>query len=297
MEWTTCLREAINYIDAHLSENISPEDIAQRVFMSPFYLQKGFKIMTGYSIGEYIRYRKLYLAAIDTISGNEKIIDLAYKYGYDTPESFTRAFGRFHGVSPVQMRNHPEKIKTFLPLKIKISIQGGHDMDYVVEKMRGFQIIGFGKEFKLNSAYQEIPQFWAKYRDKYCNPSTSSQVLTAEEIKKVVCDCHVGEFGISIDDSETKGYFRYLIAGTYRGQSVPEGMTLYTFPDMEWVKFNCTGPMPGALQSVNTKIFQEWLPDNPDYEIALGVNIEWYAKGDILAPDYESAIWLPVRKK
>ena len=100
-----------------------------------------------------------------------------------------------------------------------------------------------------------------------------------------------------IDDAEEKGRFRYLVAGRYTGGEVPEGMTLYEFPEMEWAKFLCRGSMPGALQSVNTKIFREWLPENPDYEIAMGANIEWYGEGDIWSPDYESAIWIPVKRR
>ena len=91
--------------------------------------------------------------------------------------------------------------------------------------------------------------------------------------------------------------YRYLIAGIYKGGEVPEGMTVYELPDMEWAKFRCIGSLPGALQAVNTKVFREWLPENPDYEIAMGVNIEWYAKGDTASADYESGIWLPIKRK
>lgn len=296
MEWIKSLQKTISYIETHLLENITPEDIAKEVYMSSFYLQKGFKIMTGYSIGEYIRYRRLYLAALDAISGTQKVIDMAYKYGYDTPESFTKAFSRFHGISPMQIRNHAEKIKTFLPLKIKISIQGGNDMDYTVERMNGFQVIGFEREFLFDSAYQEIPKFWNEFCEKYAKP-LFSQEKPENEIQQMICDCCIGEFGVSISHNEKDGKFRYLIAGTYKGGTIPEGMTIFTFPDMDWAKFNCMGSMPGALQSINTKIFQEWLPGNPDYEIAMETSIEWYSKGNMNASDYESAIWLPVKKK
>ena len=98
MEWTESLRGAIAYMERHLYEDIGADDVAEEVHISSYYLQKGFRIMTGYSIGEYIRWRRLYLAALDVISGEEKVIDLAYKYGYETPESFTKAFSRFHGI-------------------------------------------------------------------------------------------------------------------------------------------------------------------------------------------------------
>lgn len=127
MEWTESLRSAIGYMEKHLLDDISADDVAEAVHISSFYLQKGFRIMTGYSIGEYIRYRRLYMAALDVAAGKEKMIDLAYKYGYETPESFTKAFTRFHGMSPAQIKKDVHKIKTFLPLKILIQIKGGND--------------------------------------------------------------------------------------------------------------------------------------------------------------------------
>lgn len=93
------------------------------------------------------------------------------------------------------------------------------------------------------------------------------------------------------------GTFRYLIAGTYTGGDIPDGLALYEFPDLLWAKFPCTGPMPHALQSVNTRIFSEWLPNNPSYEVDFPANIEWYGCSDNSSPDYQSAIWVPVRKK
>lgn len=292
MEWTESLRTAIDYMENHILDNISADDVADSVHISSFYLQKGFKIMTGYTISEYIRCRRLYLAALDVISCRDKVIDLAYKYGYETPESFTKAFSRFHGVSPIQMKGNSSKIKTFLPLKISIVIQGGNDMDYTVEKMGSFKVIGFQREFSFDNSYAEIPKFWDEIAQKYWKLGERKE----GEIGKVICDCRVGEFGVCIDDIGG-GKFRYMIAGTYDGGEIPEGMTVFEFPAMEWAKFRCFGPMPGALQSVNTKIFKEWLPGNPDYSIAMGANIEWYSMEDMSSPTYESGIWLPVVRK
>lgn len=133
MDWTESLRRAVDFMEKKLLENITPDEVAKSVCISPFYLERGFKVMTGFSIGEYIRNRRLYLSALDILSGNEKVIDIALKYGYDTPESFTKAFSRFHGISPLQLRKEPYKLRTFLPLKIKVIIQGGNDMDIIVD--------------------------------------------------------------------------------------------------------------------------------------------------------------------
>ena len=134
MEWLTAIRKSIEYIEEHLQENISAQDVSEQVYLSPLHFQRGFLIMTGYSVSEYIRNRKLYLAALDIKKGDKKIIDVAYDYGYDTPDSFTKAFTRFHGHSPMQVKQG-ECIRTFLPISVKITVQGGDNMDYKITKM------------------------------------------------------------------------------------------------------------------------------------------------------------------
>ena len=134
MEWLTCIRKAIDYMEEHLEDNISAQDVAGQVFMSSFFFQKGFSLMTGYGLSEYIRNRRLYKAALDLQKTDEKIIDIAFRYCYETPESFTKAFSRFHGVSPSQVREGAP-IKPFLPLKIEISIHGGNKMDGFVREV------------------------------------------------------------------------------------------------------------------------------------------------------------------
>lgn len=166
MEWLTCIRTAIDYMEKHLEENISVQDVAKQVYMSSFFLQKGFSLMTGYGLSEYIRNRRLYRAAIDLQKTEDKIIDIAFRYCYETPESFTKAFARFHGASPSQVRNDAS-IKTFFPLIIKISIQGGNQMDYRIKTMFPLKVIGFQKTFDNETAYTEITKFWNKICEKY----------------------------------------------------------------------------------------------------------------------------------
>lgn len=291
MEWTESLKRAVQYIEKHLLDDIDVNQVAASVYMSPFYFQKGFSIMTGYSVGEYIRRRRLYLAALDAAAGQEKIIDLAYKYGYQTPESFTKAFSRFHGVPPAQIKGDTTKIKVFLPLKITVTIQGGNDMDYTVEKMEAMQVIGLERRIDYDSGYRDAPKFWEEFWAR-CSSGKNS-----DDVRKVIENCKIGEFGVCIDDEPDSKQFRYMIAGKYDGGAVPEGMKLFTIPAALWAKFRCNGPMPGAFQAVNTKIFKEWLPGNPDYEVAMGINVEWYSMGDMSAPDYESEIWIPVKRK
>lgn len=244
--------------------------------------------MTGYSIEEYVRFRRLYLAALDVIAGREKVIDLSLKYGYETPESFSKAFCRFHGISPTGLRENPKMIRTFLPFRITVSIKGGDEIDYVVDKMGGFKVIGFERVCKTEKSFSELPGFWDEVRNKYFHISQRSN-CGQSAIEKVINDCNVGEYAVCFDDEEQK-YCCYLIAGRYSGQEIPEGMKVYNVPEQEWAKFRCVGPMPGAMQVIYRKIFREWLPGNPEYEIAMGCNIEWYSKGNNWEPDWKTLI-------
>lgn len=294
MEWLTCIKSSIDYIENHIKENISIDDIANNSFVSNYYLQVGFNIMTGYSIGEYIRNRKLYLAALDIQKGT-KVIDVAFEYGYETPESFTKAFKRFHGFNPSQIKNN--KIKRFDPLTIDIRIKGGEikDMNYKVTDMFPIKLIGFVKEFDVETSYKEIPLFWDEICEKYCYPHIYQGFPAENDYEQAIVDNCIGEFGICIDCKGTK--FKYLIAGRYSGGKVPEGMMLYEFPAGKWAIFDCVGPCPEKLQELNTKIFKEWLPLNKEFELRGDGNIEWYdcVNGEKTDSDYHTQIWIPIK--
>lgn len=296
MEWLTSIRKAIDYMENHLGDDISAQNVADQVYLSPFILQKGFSLMTGYGIGEYIRNRRLYQAALDLQKTDDRIIDIALRYCYETPESFTKAFSRFHGYTPTQVRSGAP-VNVFVPLTINISIKGGNLMDYKITPLFPFKVIGFQKEFDMETSYTEIPKFWDEICSKYAaNVYAGNE--PANPFEKAIVDNCIGEYGVCIDDLGGNK-FRYLIAGKYTGGDVPEGMVLYEFPRNDWAVFNCIGPNPQALQSVNTAIFRDWLPGNPDYELCGNATVEWYdcVNGEQSDPDYHSAIWIPVKKK
>ena len=296
MEWLSAIRTAIDYMEKHLTDDIGAQDVADEVFLSPFFLQRGFSLMTGYGIGEYLRNRRLYQAALDLRGTDEKVIDIALRCCYETPESFTKAFVRFHGATPTQVRDGAA-VNVFLPLTIKLSIQGGHQMEYKITPMFPFKVIGFQKVFDNETAYDEIPKFWDEICEKYAAGVYAGNA-PANPYEQALMDNCIGEYGVCIDDIGG-GKFRYLVAGKYTGGDVPAGMTVYEFPRSDWAVFDCIGPIPEALQTVNTRIFREWLPGNPDYELYGNASVEWYdcVNGEKSDPDYHSAIWVPVRKK
>lgn len=289
MDWISSFSKAINYIEEHLLDDINANDVANKVYISSFYFQKAFVIYTGYSVVEYIRSRRLYKAAIELKSTNISIIDAAIKYGYDTQESFTKAFKKFHNVTPSEARKQYAKIKIFQPLHINISIIGGDNMDYKIEKLKGLKFIGFEKVIKDDEGYTECPKFWDEVSDKYFTNNSD------EAIAKIIKDCCIGEYAICYgSDGKT---FKYMIGGLYNGCDVPKEMKICELPECSWAKFKSYGPLPGALQSLNTMIWKDWFPNNPQYELALNADIEWYPSDKVMDENYECAIWLPIKEK
>ena len=285
MDWVEAIDHAIQYIEVNISEELSMEEIAEQVNISPFYFQKGFGMLCGLTVMEYVRNRRLALAGNELATGDSKIIDIAMKYGYDSPDSFTKAFTRFHGVTPSVARKGEQMLKSFAPLKIKLSLEGGYTMDYKITKKDAFTVLGVSKQFDYENCKAEIPQFW---KDFY-----------AQGNGKYVG----GMFGVNIDDSMGCKEFDYMIADLYNpAMDIPEGFVTKTIPAFTWAVFPCRGAMPDSLQDVNTKIFSEWLPALKDYEFAAGYCIEMYddptkfLKGT-LDENYYAEIWIPVKKK
>ncbi|MDE6408333.1 MAG: AraC family transcriptional regulator [Anaeroplasmataceae bacterium] len=297
MEWSICIKEAIHYMEENLLEAIGPVEVSNHVGISSMYLSLGFQILTGYTLAEYIRNRRLYEAGKELSLNKIKVIDIAYKYGYETPESFTKAFTRFHGITPLEAKKNPKYLKEFLPLHIEINIKGGNYMEYIVEKRSSFKLIGFAKEVPFENSYKEIPLFWDEVYQKY------SSVLWAGKkpstaLEQAILANHIGEFGLCCAEETSPGKFKYYIAGYYEGGDIPLGLEVVEIPELEWARFKCVGPMPKALQDVNTKIFKEWLPGNKDYEIYGKYDIEWYSsEKNPQAEDYQSEIWIPIKRK
>lgn len=285
MEWMKIIGDSVQYIEEHITDDLSVDSIAKLVGVSSFYFQKGFTLLCGVSVSEYIRNRKLALAGNDLLGSDEKIIDIAMKYGYDSPDSFTRAFTRFHGVTPSSVRKDRGLLKSFAPLKIRISLEGGYLMDYKIVKKEAFTVLADAKRFSYEGAKEMVPQFWQEH-------------FQSGKGKNVM-----GCFGVNIDAEMGKENFEYLIADPYNPQrDIPEGFVTRTIPAFDWAVFPCKGAMPNALQDVNTKIYTEWLPALKEYEFAAGYCVEYYddpgkyEKGT-MDENYYCEIWIPVKKK
>lgn len=285
MEWINAIQSAVEFMEQHIAEDISADDIAAHVHISAYYFQRGFRMLCGYSVMEYVRNRRMSLAGGDIATTDMKIIDVAMKYGYDSSDSFTKAFTRFHGVSPAMVRKDDVTLKTFAPLKLKIILKGGYVMNYKIVDKESFTVLAVSKKFEYENCKQEIPKFWQEH---YANGNG-----------KYVC----GMFGINIDEKMGHDSFEYLIADLYDPKTeVPKGFLVRSIPAFTWAVFSCDGPLPAALEDVNVKIFSEWLPALKEYEFAAGYCVEMYDAPDRYPKGtqdekYHSEIWIPVRKK
>ena len=161
--WIEGFQESIDFMEANLTENIDIEVIAGKAALSPFYYQRIFGALCGMTVGEYIRARRMTLAAQELNRKDIKVIDVAVKYGYDSPDSFAKTFQKFHGITPSQAREPGALLRSFAPMHIKITMEGGSMMDYRIVEKAQFTIVGVKRRFNSDTSYQEVPKFWDEW--------------------------------------------------------------------------------------------------------------------------------------
>lgn len=271
--WIEGMQASIDYIEENLTEPLEIGVVAGTAGLSPFYYQRIFGALCGMTVGEYIRARRMTLAARELAGTDLKVIDAAMKYGYDSPDSFARAFQRFHGITPSAAKEPGAQLKSFAPLHIKISLEGGIMLDYRISEKAPFTVIGVKRRFNSDTSYQEIPKFWNEW-------------LAQGENRPVM-----GSFGICIDMDGKN--FDYWIADMYLPwKEIPEGCETRMIPGGLWAQFRCTLK---TLQTVNTQIWSEWLPSLKEYSLAGDYDLEFYMEPDENG-ECECYIWVPLKK-
>jgi AraC family transcriptional regulator len=285
MDWVEALNKALDYIEDNILENITCSKIANHVYISNAHLQRGFYSLTGLTVGEYVRNRRLTLAGHELSVDNTKVIDAALKYGYETPESFSKAFSRFHDVSPSKAKRNSVSLKSYNRLTVKIIMEGGSVMDYRIEKKEAFDVVVKAKQFNneksvlVDNGINEIPAFWCEYFSQKLNEKVSPDL---------------GVCGDVMPDTKT---FRYGIGSTAeKVKAIPDGFEKWTIPANTWVVFKCVGALPDSIKSMWKRIYSEWLPQ-AKYELIPSYDLEYYTDGDTNSTDYVSEIWVPVKKK
>ena len=272
--WIEGFQDSIDFIEQNLTNDLDIKDIADKAALSPFYYQRIFGALCGMTVGDYIRARKMTLAAQELIKSEVKVIDIAVKYGYDSPDSFAKAFQKFHGVTPSKAKEEGTSLRSFAPLHIKITMEGGSMLDYRIVEKAPFTIVGTKKTFNSDTSYQEIPKFWNEW-------------MSQGEKRPIM-----GTFGVCIDMVGKN--FDYWIADLYMPwEDIPEGCETRVIPGSYWAQFPCT---LRTLQDTNTKIWSEWLPALKEYSLAGEYDIEVYLPPEEGSTDSKVYIWVPLKK-
>lgn len=276
VDWTRDIQNVLDYIEAHITDELETKELAELACISPFYFQRLFSALCGMGVGEYIRCRRLSLAGEELASTHARVIDVAAKYGYDSPDSFNRAFRRFHGISPSSARKTDASLRAFAPMTIQGKMEERDMLEYKIVEKPQFTLVGLPRMFNSDTSYQEIPKFW-------------DEVMGMESCPLL------GMYGVCIDEDGKN--FEYLIADNYiPWQELPAGCVTRVIPAFTWAVFPCRGPLPQTLQDVNTRIWTQWLPNCKDYRLAANLNLELYAPPAEKPEDTYSEIWLPVEK-
>ena len=258
---------------------LSCDKVAKYIYISTFHFQRTFNILTNLTTREYIRNRRLSLAGQELTKENAKVIDIALKYGYETPESFSKAFSRFHGITPTQAKKEGANLKSFNRLVIKIKLEGANNMDYKIIKKGTFKVVVKTREFNDENSTTGIPAFWSEY--------------FSNGLHKKVC----ASIGICAQEKEGYKEFKYGIGCIDKyTKEIPEGFEILEIPAYTWAIFKCIGAMPNAIQDMWERIYSEWLPQ-AEYELISDYDIEAYTEGDLQSKDYISEIWIPVKQK
>ncbi|MGE6540091.1 AraC family transcriptional regulator [Bacillus luti] len=284
------MNAAMHYIENNLTNEIDFKEVAKLALCSEYHFKRMFSFLAGISLSEYIRCRRLTLAAFELKNSNIKVIDVAIKYGYNSADSFARAFQNLHGITPSEARKASHSLKAFSPMTFQLSIQGGNEMNYRIEEKEPFRIIGIQKRVPIvfNGVNEEIASMWKS--------------LNLESIQTLKMLSNVEPTGIisastnfSEGRMEEKGELDHYI-GVATTKDCLEQFAQLEVAASTWAIFEAVGPFPDALQNVWGRIYSEWFPSS-NYELAEGPEILWNESKDVSSPNFKSEIWVPVLKK
>lgn len=279
MEWIDKLNQSISYIEEHLTDEIDYGRLGQIACCSSYHYQRMFTYMAGITLSEYIRRRKMSLAAVE-LQNKEKVIDVANRYGYSSPTAFNRAFQSIHGIAPSQVKNEGVSIRSYPPMTFKMIVKGAEELNYRIETKEAFRIVGISaplhKELEQNFAV--VPEMWQK------------AVMTGaiEKLAGIMDGALAGLLGVSVCNEKEPWKYFIAVSSTKPG----DGFEEYTIPASTWAVFPGEGTNQ-SIQQLEQRIITEWLPAS-GYEYADAPDIEVYLNPDPQDAKYE--VWIPVKK-
>lgn len=282
-------------MEEHIHEDINYADVAESIHMSSYNFHRTFSFIAGMTANEYIRNRRLTLAAQELQTTDLSVIDAAYKYGYESPESFSKAFSRFHGSTPKQAKKPGAKLHLFNPLVIKITMEGGNIMDYRMEHREPQQFLAmvraFSNEIINDDNDHRIPDFWTECYDK--NLVEPMKQLRKEGKRDIYGLCSPAKenethfdygIGVIIDEDTNSAGVKKLL---------DNGYSLWKTTAADYAVFQCLGTDGDCIGEMWAKFYKEFSPqtgyvqtDDTDYEI-------YFEKG---REGLFCELWIPVKK-
>ena len=281
MEWIERLNQSIQFIEEHLTDELDPEQLGRIACCSSYHYQRMFAYLAGIPLAEYVRRRKMSLAAVDLQGGTERIVDIAEKYGYRSPTAFNRAFQAFHGIAPSFVKDEGVSVNSFSPIVFRITIKGATEMNYRIETKEAFRVIGISSPLdrEIENNFRVVPKMWQE-------AATNG---TIQQLAGMMGAPPLGLLGVSAcNDAEQWKYF-IAVSSTKKSEAFEE----YIVPASTWAIFSGTGSH-ASIQELERRIIAEWLPVS-GYEYADAPDIEVYLNPDPQNAQYE--VWIPVTKK
>lgn len=283
MEWLKNLSKAIEYLENNLDKEVSYEKAAEIACCSTFYFQRMFSYVAGISLSEYIRRRRMTQAAFELQSTEQRVLDIALKYGYTSPTAFNRAFQNIHGISPAAARNRGNQLNAYLPIRLSVQITGGEVMPYRIEEKESIRIAGVRMPLStdMEDNHKIVPPFWKKLMGNSQLPA----------IRRLSNQLPQGLLGVTASKDCGEVYY-YVAAAT--DLEVPSNMYEYQIPASTWVIFENHGPYQEKVQNVFKRFLTEWLPFS-GYTYMELPDIEVYPSDSCTQSGY-SEVWIAVKK-
>lgn len=285
MDWIERMNAAINYIEEHITEELDVSRIAQISSSSAYHFQRMFVCMTYIPLSEYIRRRRMSLAVADLKSSEAKIIDIALKYGYNSPTAFNRAFQSVHGIAPSLVKQDGVTVKSYPPIRFKISIKGVEGMNYRIEKREAFRIVGFSspldKDIESDYNYELVSGMWR----------LSATNVTTSKLSALIDGQPKGLLGVVVCDDSLEEW-RYFVAVSST-KEIDSTLEEYIVQPYTWAIFSGEGKDADAIKDLGNRVIAEWLPTS-GYEYDNGPDIEVYLSEEPGNAKFE--FWMPVKK-
>ncbi len=283
------MNRALAYIEDNLAGEIDMRQVERLALCAEYHFRRMFSSLAGIPLSEYIRRRRLTLAAFDLIQHDARVIDTALKYGYGSPDAFARAFAALHGVTPSEARQAGRTLKSFPRMTFQITVKGASEMNYRMVEKEEFAIVGLMRRVPLiyEGVNPHIAAMWGQLNEELI--ATLKALSNVEPLGLISASTNFSEG--RLDGGELDHYI-----GVATTHNQPEGLARLDVPASTWAVFESIGPFPQTLQNIWGRIYSEWFPSS-GYESVAGPEILWNESKDVESPTFRSEIWIPVSKR